>query len=80
MPPNSASCFQKGSPAADRNVYTANSNHSGGVNVGMGDGSVRFVSDTIDTGNLDAGSSVSGSPYGVWGAMGTISGKESKSL
>ncbi|MDR0870560.1 MAG: DUF1559 domain-containing protein [Planctomycetaceae bacterium] len=85
MPPNSASCFGGGSPAdtgtMNRMVQTATSNHSGGVNVGLGDGSVRFVSDTVDTGNLDAGSKTSGeSPYGVWGAMGSIDGGEAKSL
>ncbi|MBR6387675.1 MAG: DUF1559 domain-containing protein, partial [Thermoguttaceae bacterium] len=53
------------------------SNHSGGVNVGMLDGSVRFVSETIDCGNLNAYQVTAGkSPYGVWGAMGSPQGGE----
>ncbi|MDR1385861.1 MAG: DUF1559 domain-containing protein [Planctomycetaceae bacterium] len=85
MPPNSASCFGGGSPAAtantERMIQTATSNHTGGVNVGLGDGSVTFVSDTVDTGNLDLGSlTVGQSNFGVWGAMGSINGGESKSL
>lgn len=33
---------------SDRNMYAARSLHPGGVLVGVGDGSVRFVSDSID--------------------------------
>ena len=41
------------------------------------DGSVRFVPETIDTGNLSAAAVSSGpSPFGVWGAIGTKSGGE----
>ncbi len=47
---------------------SAQSYHSVGANVGMADESIRFVSDTIDCGNLDADDVQSGkSPYGVWG-------------
>jgi len=53
----------------------------------MADGSVHFVSDTIDSGNQQYGSQtndrepMSGpSPFGVWGAMGSINGGESKSM
>jgi prepilin-type processing-associated H-X9-DG protein len=64
-----------------RMAQTATSNHSGGVNVGLGDGSVKFVSDTVDTGNLDAGSLHDApSPYGIWGSMGSINGGEAKTL
>ena len=42
----------------------------------MADGSVRFVSNNIDTGNLAAiapsADSGAGSPYGVWGALGSM--------
>jgi prepilin-type processing-associated H-X9-DG protein len=85
LPPNSASCFGGAGPAESSNMsrmaQAATSNHSGGVNVGLGDGSVKFVSDTVDTDNLDAGSLTDGpSPYGVWGAMGSINGGEAKTL
>jgi hypothetical protein len=44
----------------------------------MGDGSVRFISNSINVGNLDvAGVSLTGiSPYGVFGALGTRNGGE----
>ena len=85
MPPNGPSC---GDSETDTLVTSASSNHSGGVNCVMGDGAVRFVSDTIDCGDLSIPVSlnpagitslhpVSGpSPYGVWGALGSISGGE----
>ncbi len=75
VPPNSVACIWSNSyPWL---VGGAQSYHSGGVNVAMMDGSVRFVSDTIDTGNLNAYQVTSGkSPYGVWGAMGTPNGGE----
>lgn len=47
------------------------------MNVVLADGSVRFISENINTGNLAAPSVNSGpSPYGVWGALGTKSGGE----
>ncbi|MDR2170330.1 MAG: DUF1559 domain-containing protein, partial [Planctomycetaceae bacterium] len=83
MPPNTPSCVKVTNEAAS-GFYTANSNHSGGVNVTRVDGSVNFVSDTIDTNGLPdsiQGKNLTGqSPYGVWGALGTPSGGESKTL
>jgi len=49
MPPNNLSC-QDGnaqSPGDVTDALTATSNHSGGVNVGMADGSVKFVKNSI---------------------------------
>ena len=54
------------------------SSHTGGVNVVFLDGSVRFVSETVNAGDPSISAvGLSGpSPFGVWGAMGTISGGE----
>ncbi|HVX61538.1 MAG TPA: DUF1559 domain-containing protein [Pirellulales bacterium] len=79
LPPNSPSCV-----SSDNNgnyngsgVISPTSNHPGGVNGVMADGSVRFVNEAINTGNLGYSEVSSGpSPYGVWGAMGTKAGGE----
>ncbi len=76
LPPNSPSCLAGGGDA-DRGAVTAQSFHPGGVNVLFGDGSVRFIQETIFAGNLSATAVTSGpSPYGVWGALGTRAGGE----
>ncbi len=77
LPPNAPSC-QATTGGYWGGIYPPNSYHSGGVNVGMLDGSVRFVSDTIDCGDLTAKSTqcTGKSPYGVWGALGTPMGGE----
>jgi prepilin-type N-terminal cleavage/methylation domain-containing protein/prepilin-type processing-associated H-X9-DG protein len=42
------------------NVYSFRSNHSGGVNFAMGDGSVRFVRDSIDINAYRAAATING--------------------
>ncbi len=95
MPPNSPNARNYGSGAGQSGwgygICSAASNHSGGVNAAMVDGSVRFISETIDCGDMDAdvngsaysttsashGKEFSGkSPFGVWGAMGTVQAGE----
>jgi prepilin-type processing-associated H-X9-DG protein len=77
LPPNAPTCSH-GTDAEDYfGVYSATSNHSGGVNIGLFDGSTRFISDTVDTNGSSAGQVTSGqSPYGVWGALGSPDGGE----
>ena len=80
LAPNSPGCLT-GSNDNSRALIGPSSFHPGGANLLRYDGSVAFVSDSIDTGDLNALPVKSGqSPYGVWGAAGSISGGESKSL
>jgi prepilin-type N-terminal cleavage/methylation domain-containing protein/prepilin-type processing-associated H-X9-DG protein len=83
LAPNSPSCTNDGNTAADSNggVFSAASNHTGGVNVSLMDGSVRFISSSIDTGNSASPPVLTGpSPYGVWGALGSANGGEVNAL
>ncbi|MCM2372869.1 DUF1559 domain-containing protein [Aporhodopirellula aestuarii] len=70
-------------------VFGPSSRHQGGVHVLMGDGAVKFITDSIEAGNSQAQmvswegvagppSSTAGSksPYGLWGALGTRASKE----
>ena len=55
VPPNSPNCSWFFCPdEISWGVLSAQSYHSVGANVGLADGAIRFVSDTIDCGNLDA--------------------------
>jgi len=83
--PNGPSCnYSSGvDGGSSDHMGTASSRHPGGVNVAMADGSVRFISDTVDTGN-QAANDVSNpgnrpSPWGVWGALGSREGGETVS-
>ncbi|WP_459556136.1 DUF1559 family PulG-like putative transporter [Lacunimicrobium album] len=87
LAPNTSSCYTRNSTShTGFGIFNAGSLHKGGVQVLMGDGAVRFISDNIDTGNQSAILPVAGfingntpltspsseqSPYGVWGALGT---------
>ncbi len=79
LPPNAPSCIDGSDGNGDgyNTIMPPNSNHPGGVNALRVDGSVSFISDTIDTGDLSAATVTGGhSPYGTWGALGSRNGGE----
>jgi prepilin-type processing-associated H-X9-DG protein len=90
MSPNMASCMSSFTP--DRNImslHAPSSNHPNGVNCVFGDGSVHFISETINAlTNGETDSSVIGreteqegpSRWGIWGALGSAIGGESATL
>ncbi|MGI5831478.1 MAG: DUF1559 domain-containing protein [Thermoguttaceae bacterium] len=87
LPPNSRVFCSVDIQPASPIVGGARSYHAGGVNGVMMDGSVRFITDNIDTGEGRSGSGLdqppvnSGrSPYGVWGGLGSVNGGESVSI
>ncbi len=84
LPPNSEVCGT-GHPDST-GVAPPSSRHQGGAHVLMGDGAVKFVTDSVEAGNSRA-VTVSGaannpsrpgtaSNYGLWGALGTRGAKE----
>ncbi|MDR2642562.1 MAG: DUF1559 domain-containing protein [Planctomycetaceae bacterium] len=107
LPPNSITIYN--SNHNQGGVSSTNSFHTGGVNAGFGDGSVHFISETIN--NITDGARYGGtyhhedpsgtltpykrsigcvgggyndyvnyiqgrSPYGIWGALGSVNGGE----
>lgn len=82
LPPNAPSCTAPGTSSQESRILAPpTSNHPGGVNVCMLDGSVQFISETVDCGNLTLGLVQAGkSNYGVWGALGSRDGREPVSL
>ncbi|TWU01255.1 DUF1559 domain-containing protein [Stieleria varia] len=86
LPPNSPSCVHDGGDGNHSGVIsTAGSRHSGGAHVLMGDGAVVFMTDSVETGNLEANTVCRDAPglpagtassYGLWGSLGTRDMKE----
>jgi prepilin-type N-terminal cleavage/methylation domain-containing protein len=63
-------------------LISASSYHNNGVNAALLDGTVRFVNNGIDSGTdrtLPCSSS-GPSPFGVWGACGSINGEEAVTM
>jgi prepilin-type processing-associated H-X9-DG protein len=80
LPPNSSSCMASVTTDVTDGIVSATSNHPGGANVGLADGSVRFESESINaaTSGVNNPSEVGygTSQFGVWGALGSVSGGE----
>jgi len=79
LPPNAPSCGTSTNRDSQQAVLPPNSYHPGGVSSVFADGSVRFIRDDIDTGNLGTAvnnKTKTASPHGVWGALGSKSGGE----
>ena len=74
IPPNAPSCTWSGDQ--DTAIIAATSHHVGGVNAAKADGSVSFYSDSTDAGDSSASADPRevqmGTPFGVWGALGSI--------
>ncbi|KAA1261137.1 Type II secretion system protein G precursor [Rubripirellula obstinata] len=80
QPPNSPICSEQN--AGLSGWYSASSRHQGGVHVLMGDGAIKFITDSVEAGDQSAGGVYKWrnpggeSPYGFWGALGTRASKE----
>lgn len=69
-------------------MFPPSSRHQGGVHILMGDGAIRFITDSIDAGDQNSpqpriGGIANGflepgvgSPFGLWGSLGTRASKE----
>jgi prepilin-type processing-associated H-X9-DG protein len=81
--PNGPSCHW-GGVDGNEHMGTLSSFHPGGGQIALADGSVRFISETIDTGaqavNDVATPGTRHSPWGVWGALGSRNAGESVSV
>ncbi|TWU16272.1 DUF1559 domain-containing protein [Allorhodopirellula heiligendammensis] len=76
-PPNKISCMW-GDSESNQGYSTAGSRHQGGCHVLMGDGAVKFITDSIEAGNPSAAPASNGAMtnYGLWGALGTRAAAE----
>ncbi|MGB7326086.1 MAG: DUF1559 domain-containing protein [Rubripirellula sp.] len=84
-PPNSP--IRVGTGSRSTGLLSPSSQHQGGCHILMSDGAVKFITDSIESGDQTARvvtptnsspNAVAGSasPYGLWGALGTKANKE----
>jgi len=72
LPPNAPACYNR--LDSFNAIATPSSMHTGGVNASLMDGSVRFITENIDSGTENAHANPAApsgrSPFGVWGNLG----------
>ncbi len=85
-PPNTPSCISENNDITGGSMSTS-SHHQGGAHALMGDGAVKFITDSIEAGdskaampwwvsNTNNNKIGQASPYGLWGSLGTRAMKE----
>jgi prepilin-type N-terminal cleavage/methylation domain-containing protein len=83
LPPNSASC-SSGDAVSGRGMNAVSSYHNNVINILLADGTVKAISETIDCGTITDTTILnlngSKSNFGIWGALGSINGRESITL
>lgn len=83
LPPNAGS-FAVGETALADGIYTPAAYHQGGCHVLLGDGSVKFITESIEAGSSTAIPLSPDAPdfrtvpsvHGLWGSLGTAAGHE----
>lgn len=82
LPPNSETCHHGNHH--EEYLASTSSHHQGGAHVLMGDGAVKFITDSIEAGDVNSAQVTihnylapgSGSPFGLWGKLGTRASSE----